>query len=300
MPEALATVVIPTVGRWSRLALLLKTLIPQLDDSSELVIVVDRDVAVPPGLRSALQDVPHRFLMRTPPHGRSHARNAGIEAAGSATVLLLDEDMLVAPGWLKAHMAAQARAPGLVRGEIRELPPLAAFDDLDTWGGRDESDAVRRRGKRILSMALEDFEGCWARFAVASGLQKLADETRDEASVTWVGFAGANLGAPQRLLLERPFDERAGINWGLEDLTLALRTLRDTGTLTVAEGARALHLTHPQRGWKEQQRANVLLLEVLAPPLRAPALALIEEAGAAPQLQVWRAEVARHGGLFDA
>ncbi len=294
MPDA--AIVIPTVGRWSRLALLLKALLPQLGAAHEIVIVVDADVTMPEALRAA----PVRIVKQGPPHGRAHARNAGIRAANAATVLLLDEDMLVGPGWLAAHAATQARGGGLVRGEIRELPALAAFADLGNWDGRDASNALRKRGERMIAAALSDFDGCWTRFGVESGLQKLANAAAGETALGWIGFAGANLSAPRRLLLERPFDERAGTNWGLEDLTLALGILRAGGGLSTAPGARALHMTHAQADWKDRQRANAALLDVLAPPLRAPALELIEHASAPPQLDAWRAAVARQGGLFDA
>jgi glycosyltransferase involved in cell wall biosynthesis len=77
------------------------------------VVLIDNDPSggardVTAELASASRDrFPVRYVHKARP-GLSHARNRGIEEAAGEVVAVLDDDLLVGPGWLRAVLACPA------------------------------------------------------------------------------------------------------------------------------------------------------------------------------------------------
>jgi glycosyltransferase involved in cell wall biosynthesis len=246
----------------------------------EVVVVLD-GVPCADGFAAAHRLPGLRWLPLPSQRGRGGARNAGIDAARGEVVILLDEDVVVCPGFLAAHLREQARRPGLCHGPLRELPALAWFDDE---GLADTGNAgVPRRISELASRVLRDLDDpdlCFERHGSVSRLERdgVGAYMQGRRAVSWVAFAGANLSAPRDWLLEDKFDERPGARWGLEDLSLALRWSIEGRPLAVAFGARALHLSHPRPGWRETQRANLCCLDFLPEAAAASVLTYLEGA----------------------
>lgn len=275
------SLVIPSRGRWSRLSLTLQALgrqsLPPASDW-EAIVVLDGvppndDFAVPPTVRGL------RWLPLPSRRGRGGARNAGIAAARGEVVILLDEDVVVCPGFLAAHLREQSLRPSLCHGPLRELPALARIDDEGRVVAEDGR--ARRRVGELATRVMRDLDDpnlCFERHGCVSRLERdgVGAYRQGRTAVSWVAFAGANLSAPRGWLLEDKFDERPGARWGLEDLALALRWSVDGRPLTVAFDARALHLSHPRPGWREMQRANLCCLDILPATAAASVLKYLE------------------------
>lgn len=280
------SVVVPSAGKWSRLRRTLDALARQRLPAHvrwELVLVLD-GVAPPPAVELARPGLPLRVLALPERRGRGAARNAGVAAARAEIVVLLDDDMVPTPGFLHAHLAAQERTPSLCHGVVRELPALAYLDDLDRGTPEPELAArpgaarARRWAEAALARLDADPEAAFARLGTPSRPERdgMAAWADGRPAGALVAFAGANLSAPRRWLRQRPFDERPGPRWGLEDIALALRLALDGHLLSVAEDARALHLSHRRKGWREEQRANLVCLDFLPEPLARTVLAYLE------------------------
>jgi GT2 family glycosyltransferase len=144
-------------------------------------------------------DLPHPELSRLGPvHGceirylssatvgLSRARNIGLRAARSDVVVLIDDDMLVEPEWLRRLLEAYARggprtvATGRVlaappEGRGRHLPPAALFTRAEPaiYRGRQPLDIVPGANiavPRVLVLRLGGFDerlGAGSRFASA-------------------------------------------------------------------------------------------------------------------------------------
>jgi hypothetical protein len=250
------SVVIPTAGKWWRLEAGLAALAAQRVDAVWEVVLVADGVEPPPGLGDCL---PGLRLLRLPtPLGRGGARNRGVRAARGEVVIHLDDDMVAVPGLVAAHLYQQRAGPGLCHGPIRELPalmhvrtpsPLRFAAELSARAAQ----RIEAQAARVLA-ALADPERCFEAHGSESWLEREGVRAHREGRMgaAWLAFAGANLSAPREWLLASPFDERAGTRWGLEDLALALRALLVQGRpLTIATGARGLHLTHPRGAWRE-------------------------------------------------
>ncbi len=157
-----ASIVIPTRNRPHYLAVALDTVAPQAEAAGAEIIVVND------GHDSETEAVAMRFGTRVvapaPPGGVNAARNAGIDAARSELVVLIDDDVAAPGGWLRSILTGTASAPdidvfgGPIRPHLeggglrscgREDLPITALDlgpvDRDValvWGA---NMALRRR-----------------------------------------------------------------------------------------------------------------------------------------------------------
>lgn len=107
-------VVVPTFDRRDRLE---ATLAPLLDDpaTAEIVVVLDgsTDDSLDLLRRRAAQDARVRPVA-VEHRGASAARQAGVEAARSDVVLMLDDDLVAEPGLVTGHARRHAAERGLV------------------------------------------------------------------------------------------------------------------------------------------------------------------------------------------
>ena len=91
---------------------------------AELVVVDQGDV--PDAAIAGLGTVGGCRVVHVPSttRGLSRARNIGLRAAAHPVVVLLDDDMLVEPGWLEPLVTAVAGSPGTVAtGRVLAAPP---------------------------------------------------------------------------------------------------------------------------------------------------------------------------------
>ncbi len=110
--EALAptvSVVVPTAGRSAALAEVVVAALA--DEAAEVVVVDDRPEAT---LDLGLPADPRVRTVTGPRAGPGPARQAGTEAATGEVVLLLDDDVVPAPGLVAGHAACHAARDGLV------------------------------------------------------------------------------------------------------------------------------------------------------------------------------------------
>jgi glycosyltransferase involved in cell wall biosynthesis len=113
------SVVVPTYNRGPALGqTLARLLASELSDGDELeILVVDdgssspaEEAAAATGLLAQPRRWPLRWL-RQANAGPAAARNAGFRAAGGAIVLFVDDDILVPPDLVRAHVAAHRAHP---------------------------------------------------------------------------------------------------------------------------------------------------------------------------------------------
>ena len=156
-----ASIVIPTLAAAEYLDVALTSVVPQADALGAEVIVVS-DGPDPATADVALR---HEVQLVTLPEqrGLNPARNAGIDAARSDLLVLIDQDVDAPGGWLEAIIGGARRHPdhdvfgGPIRARLenglrgcgREPPPITTLDagaedrDLDlVWGA---NMAIRRR-----------------------------------------------------------------------------------------------------------------------------------------------------------
>lgn len=130
-----ASVVVPTHGRRDSVRRLLDALGRQTLPAAEFEVVVAIDGSED-GTREMVEAFAAPYRLRSlwqPQRGRAAACNAGARLAAGELLVLLDDDMEPAPGFLEAHLAAHP--PGTRRGVVgaapipleEDSPPVVAF-----------------------------------------------------------------------------------------------------------------------------------------------------------------------------
>jgi glycosyltransferase involved in cell wall biosynthesis len=176
MPSTpVASILVPTAGRPEYLDVALASIVPQARDAGAEVVVVNdggcervAEIASQHGVRCV--DAPA-------PGGVNVARNAGIDAAASDLLVLVDDDVEAPRGWLTALLHGVDAAPdadvfgGPIRARLeggprscgRERPPITTLDlgraDRDVervWGA---NMALRRRALELAGPFDETLSG---------------------------------------------------------------------------------------------------------------------------------------------
>ncbi|AYN40320.1 glycosyltransferase [Streptomyces dangxiongensis] len=253
-PERVS-VVVPTRDKAGSLRLTLACLADQSCPVPVDVVVVND--AAPP--RDGTPDATERVVaeaagrpslpvraVRGPGRGRAAARNAGAAVAVGDLLLFLDDDILLPPTAVAAHVAAHHRdADACVHGPVRDLPGarrLLASTEPGVRRAPYEAVAAGRFGRTVVT-ALERLVAAMA-------------EGRAPAVAPWLVCIGANTSMPRALWRRSGgYDEGFGTTWGCEDLELG-RRLWSLGTrMRLAPDAPGVHLTHerPDR-WEQHAR----------------------------------------------
>jgi radical SAM superfamily enzyme YgiQ (UPF0313 family)/GT2 family glycosyltransferase len=281
-----ASVVIPTAGKWSRLARTLRALAAQevaADVSWEIVLVFD-GVDPPEDLIPEVLAERVRHVRTLTALGRGGARNAGLRAARGRFAILLDDDIVVGPNFVSGHLAQQSRRNSLCHGPLKELSELAYVTEFNPVRLSERvPPAARDRLRSIAEKVLVQLDDP----AAVEALGRPTRLERDGMNAwqsgrlagSWVAFAGANLSAPRRWFLEDGFDERPARDWGLEDLGLSLRWLLAGRPLAVADTAVGLHLSHERLDWRAQLDRNQCCLDFLPAEAIDPIMNYIVGAG---------------------
>ncbi|HEU5473563.1 MAG TPA: glycosyltransferase [Actinophytocola sp.] len=244
-------IVIPTRNKAGRLRLTLACLAEQRDAPPVEVVLVDDGSTDGTRGVAAAADLPVR-VVGGPGRGRAAARNAGAAAATAGHLVFVDDDILVGPDFVAAHLAA-AGPDRFVHGPLRELVTadrlvveLAGASDTEIRARRDALlDGSAGRRYRLFGNALE-------RTVEAMALGWLPDVA------PWLGSVGANVGLPAAAWRTAGgFDEGFGTTWGCEDLELGYRLHACGVRREFAVQAHGIHLTHRRPDRWEQHDVNL-------------------------------------------
>lgn len=111
MTSAAVSVVIPTRDREAFLLDATRSVLAQRDVDVEVIVVDDGSSRSCDAVLAPLGDGRVRVVRHDQPRGVAEARNTGIRAARAPWLAFLDDDDLLAPGSLAAHLAATHETP---------------------------------------------------------------------------------------------------------------------------------------------------------------------------------------------
>ncbi|PMC74789.1 glycosyltransferase [Brachybacterium sp. UMB0905] len=159
-PEPTASIIIPSYRGADRLPALFDSLGAQAHGtpSFEVVLVIDGVDDGSVALAEAEQRFPLRHVLLPQNLGRVGALNAGFAAARGDILIRCDDDLVVPPGFVAAHVAAHRAAPGPVgvigvTWDVHEPGPYA-----NAYG----SDAARRSFEHARSLGAGERWRLWA------------------------------------------------------------------------------------------------------------------------------------------
>lgn len=154
-----ASVVVPSHRGADRLPQLLDSLAAQQDGtpSFEVIVIVD---GIDDGSVALLENevrLDLRTVLFPENRGRVAALNAGFEAARGHVLIRCDDDLVVPPDYISAHVEAHAsRGPVGVVGPTRDIHPSSAY--ARAYG----EDAARRSLTHVLSRPQSERWRLWA------------------------------------------------------------------------------------------------------------------------------------------
>lgn len=206
-------------------------------------------------------------IVETKRSGRSAARNTGARASSGDRILFLDDDVIVDADVLDAHAAGSCDA--VLRGTIRQLPWLAAFED--PVGGelteRARASLPRNGMSGIVERRLRiDDRGRPTAGSLRRGrlsaferdLHRHLDGRGAYRAGRWIASTGANLSMSREAFdAVGGFDERMGVTWGAEDLELGYRCEKLGLAVRHAQRAVAHHMDHAREA-RDGEHASAL------------------------------------------
>jgi glycosyltransferase involved in cell wall biosynthesis len=262
-----ASVILPTYNKAEYLALTLASYEHQTTRDYEIVIIDD-------GSTDSTREVVDRYAKQLPikyqrqeNRGRSAARNRALALAEGEVVIFSDDDRLVAPDFIAAHLRRFAPGqPGAIvlgwqkailtfwRRDLHTPPHTLwrhiAHKSLGELIKREgplatELDIQRRFNETVERLAFEEW---WWTFMLP-----VIDRFGEELvgfELPWILGTTANLSAPREPLLAVGGFDEAYRGWGIEDHDLCYR-LHRAGLRTVfARDAVSWHQAHPHSAGK--------------------------------------------------
>ncbi|HOV70362.1 MAG TPA: glycosyltransferase [Clostridia bacterium] len=254
--EFLASVIIPVYNQFDSLQKVLKGFMAQsIPPASYEIIVVDDGST--DGLASADEcgfNLPNLRLIRQKNSGRAAARNTGIAAAGSDTIVFCDGDRVPAPDFLEEHIRSHNEPGYAVVGK-----PMDYF------------------GKAA------GFEGdiCWdkvARFSRVPNyfarISKIYINGYTQSRLAWLSFLVGNSSVDKSLLTAAGGFEPVFIEWGFEHFELAYRMQQAGCRFKLNINAINYHLPHPRRKnfYSDMIAKNALIMKTLHPQINIRAM----------------------------
>jgi glycosyltransferase involved in cell wall biosynthesis len=222
------SVVVPTVGRATRLFLTLSALCRQVtSDRFEIVLVDDNPTA--PSAAEVVRMLDRPDLVRTVVTGGvgvASARNAGAQAADGRILLFVDDDTVADSTVVDQHLRShRGTATAVVHGTVVDLTAFTATPD----GGPGSRSLAGPRGRRLDVADLDQLPFATRRLGrrrsfIERAARTVADDHRYQ-SLRWLLCIGTNTSMSRSLFDSvRGFDRRYD-HWGGEDLELGLRLM---------------------------------------------------------------------------
>lgn len=240
-----------------------------VDPASFEVIVADDGSDDDTTAMLAATQTPFRLrALRLDRVGRGAARNAAIEAASGRICLILDDDVIAAPGLVAAHLSAHDRAErAICIGHLEQEPPRRGdwYARAFARGWKRHYDSVERRGAR--------WTDCYGgNLSVGrDGLQKVGGFASPDSPIDDIDLA-FRLGREGYAPVFAP-----GARAVHDDQKPWRRLLRDSrlqGAAHVEMADREPETMPPLLGWFEAATPREVLLRRLLLALRVPAAAL--------------------------
>ena len=209
------SIVIPSHGGHTRLpatlAALAQASVPA--GGAEVVIADDGSTPALDSTATIVGRLPLRVLRHAPNRGRAAACNLGVNGARGRVILILDDDMSVAPDVLAGHSAAHP--PG--------APPHGVIARIDP-------DPAAYRGR-------------FGRFLAAEEARRLARLKLAAVNVPFSDCLTGHFSIPRAALLSAGGYSENFSRYGFEDIELAYRLERLGVTLCYRDDLHALHIS---------------------------------------------------------
>lgn len=206
-----ASVIIPTMNKTSRLALVLQSLSHQINEEVEIILILDGcDKETRDTIEQLQSEFSFKSIVCDNNIGRSKARNLGIRAARGEIVIFIDDDRIPGPDYIEKQLIAHQK----------ECVVLGLRKSISI---SEQKIGQVYRDKTIL----HDFNSL-----VINSKTEFAEYTRNFACfhrfspVRWVGLVTGNLSVRKSHMFEVGLFDEKFTGWGWEDVELGYRLFK--------------------------------------------------------------------------
>lgn len=261
------SLIIPTCNKLPRLKLTLASIRSQNypKENYEVIIIDDGSTD---GTYTFLKHAQYPFnlkLIQQTNQGRACARNKGIKAAQFELILFIDDDVILDPLFITAHVDFQKRHSSIVHGVIYNLSYVKFFKDPSQ--GIFYPEFQRNKVESALRTKCITEEDIITNFYKKIGsnnkMNVLESTLRDifAQQLTqgyWLAFTGGNVSLKKSWLEEVDgFDEHFGTIWGGEDIELGYRLHIKGYPFIYSKEAANYHILHYRADFENELKKSV-------------------------------------------
>ncbi|KAA6470290.1 glycosyltransferase family 2 protein [Bacillus cereus] len=236
MSKILSSIIIPVHNQALRLDITLMSLVPQVNSSTEIIVVDDGSTDNIKEIIEKYKDILPLKYKHQSNRGRAAARNIGIMMSTGDIVLFLDADRPVANSWLGNHIQVHEMGKNIIGiGDIREF----YFSNLEN------------KKDLIYKDIADDFKNLFKFSRVYPYwnfvLKGFNQNGICELNNPWIATLVGNMSLRRELLEETGLFDENFTGWGFEHFELGYRLFRIAGAkyMTV-KNATNFHLSHPR------------------------------------------------------
>lgn len=174
------SVVIPVFNRKNALPLCLDSVLRQLADEQEVIVVDDGSTdGTTDILKRYSNDSRVKVIFLDKNHGPAYARNRGIEHSRGAYIALIDSDCIAQPGWIENIVGPLREYPAVMiaAGKTLDAPATTYWERVNKGG-----DFIQRKSgfaKRAVSCNMALRRDFWARHPFNEDIPVAAAEERE-------------------------------------------------------------------------------------------------------------------------
>lgn len=232
-----ASIIIPTKDKLTRLRLILEALQYQVNETIEVIVVLD---GCRPEVIAEFDGLPFHYhpkkIISDRNVGRAAARNLGLRAARGEIVIFLDDDRIPAPDFIARHLAGHEQQCVLI-GERKQV---------DLSEGEITSYVTDFRIERLQEIYRRAY------IEIFNNLTKKV-LLSPHSHFRWLGLATGNVSIARADLIKTGgFDENF-TGWGYEDIELGYRLFREKIPFIKDSSIINYHLIHEHGHGKNQE-----------------------------------------------
>lgn len=240
------SVVIPTFNREKYLFPTLSALFKQRVSIPYEIILVDSGTD---GTKEMVKSTfPNTHYISIPEmRNRSLARNLGVENSKGEIILLLDNDMIVPPGYLQAHWEAHQMAENVVC-----LGKRLSLGDFNS-GQLDPNLFFSQDGLKVDFMKKLPYIKDVREMDILDGVLPFE---KIESTWRFCYSHGFSL-SKNNFICAGGFDAKFGENWGYEDVDLGFRLAQKGVSFCLLEGYDAFHQPHDSQSFNNIDEGSI-------------------------------------------
>lgn len=263
-----ASLIIPTYNKLPRLKLVLKSLeIQQFDRNDFEVVIVDN--GSDDGTKEFLHSYSPSYALTTvytEQTGRANARNIGAAHGKNEVLIFSDDDLILAPDFIGAHVREHEKEKCIVHGKIYNISEVKFLLDPEKGIYYPFLNRTRPLNEAMMKVCvtasniIENFEGTIGKVNRVTEMEKVirAVLCGESKGGQWIGFTGGNCSIRRSdFMASNGFDEKFGTRWGCEDLELGYRLKQQGYDFIYSDKACNYHLMHYRPDFAKEHSLNV-------------------------------------------